>query len=53
MNTGQGSRRRPWFRTVAVPAVQAAHAVLRQSGGRSRFKLVRTVQTVQRVGGAG
>ena len=50
-NTGQGSRRRPWYRTAA--AVKAVHAVLRQSGGRSWFRLVPTVQTVQRGCGAG
>ena len=48
-NTGQGSRRRPWYRTAAVPAVQAAQAVLRQRGGHFRFELVRTVQIVQRI----
>ena len=53
MNTGQDSRRRPWYRTAAVPAVQGVLSVLRQSGGRSRFRLVPTVQTVQRIGGAG
>ena len=51
-NTGQGSRRRHWYRTAAVPAVQAEQAVLRPRGGHSRFRLVRTVQTLQRIGGA-
>ena len=53
-NTGQGSRgRRPWYRAAAVPAVQVRETVLRQRGGHSRFRLVPTVQTVQRIGGAG
>ena len=41
-NTGQGSRRRPWYRTAAVPAVQAVQAVLRQRSGHFRFDLART-----------